>query len=72
MEVDTGFLLAPLLGGLIAMKMDGSPVNAMGWGLACGYAGPAIVNSLVDALLKKLGIETEELPRGEGGAAEDV
>jgi predicted Na+-dependent transporter len=71
-EVDSGFLLAPLLGGLVAMIVDGRPETAIGWGLACGYSGPAIVNAIVDGLLKKLGVNTEALPRAEGGAAEDA
>lgn len=60
-EVDAGFLLAPLLGGLVAMLLDGRPATAIGWGLACGYAGPAIVNVIVDGMLRKLGVETEEI-----------
>lgn len=59
---DTGFLAAPFVGGALAMVFDTAPVNAIGWGLASGYAGPSIWNALVDGLLSKFGFKVGGLP----------
>ena len=57
--IDPGFVTAPLLGGLLAAYFDVRPENSIAWGLAAGYAGPSILNALVDQLLKRLGLAME-------------
>lgn len=54
-EVDPGFLAAPLLGAFLAVLADGRPWTAAAYGLATGWAGPAVLNALLDPLLSRLG-----------------
>lgn len=60
--IDVGFLAAPFLGAALAMYFDTSPPNAIAWGLAGGYAGPTVVNTVVDQMLKRFGIIVGGLP----------
>lgn len=62
LAIDLGFLAAPLLGAVIAVLRDGSPVNAFAWGALAGYAGPALLNWIFDPLLKKLGAPLSDAP----------
>lgn len=65
-EWDSGFLWAPFLGGALAAIVDGRPETAIAYGLASGYAGPAIINAVVDPILKKFGLnpDSPKLPEG--------
>jgi len=54
--IDLGFLGAPLLGGLLAIAVDGGPKQAFLYGMAAGVIGPAILNTVLDPLLAKLGL----------------
>lgn len=54
--VDLGFLAAPLLGGLVAWCFATSSRDALLYGTLAGVAGPALLNSLVEPLLHKLGL----------------
>lgn len=58
--VDLGSLAAPLLGMICAVAMDGGPRQAMLWGMAAGIMGPAVLNTLVDPLLARLGMPRAE------------
>jgi hypothetical protein len=64
--LDAGFLVSPLLGGILAMIVNGGPERAIGYGLATGYAGPAVLNALIDPFLRRLGIEPDGLANGNG------
>lgn len=59
---DWGFLAAPLLGAVVAAAVDGRPSTAIAYGLACGYAGPSLLNLIVDWGLGKLGLMLGGLP----------
>lgn len=54
--VDLGFLAAPLLGALCALGFANSLRDAMFYGIAAGIAGPALLNTLVEPVLHKLGL----------------
>ncbi len=54
--IDLGFLASILLGGTVAMIVDGRVQTALAYGLAAGFAGPAVVNALIDPLLRKIGM----------------
>lgn len=70
--LDLGFLVAPILGAVLAAIVDGRPQTAVAYGIAAGYAGPAFANALLDALLRRIGmpevpaIIPREIPDGEG------
>jgi hypothetical protein len=70
--IDMGFLVAPLMGGLLAAVVDGRPSTAVAYGLAAGYAGPALVNAIVDGVLNGLGyaVKTMRSRRGDGETGE--
>jgi hypothetical protein len=55
--VDPGFLTSVFLGAALAIYFDTKPENAIAWGLGAGFAGPAILRSLIDSLLKRLGLD---------------
>jgi hypothetical protein len=57
--LDAGLLAAPLLGACLAMYFDTRPENALAWGLAAGYAGPTVLNVIIDPLLRKLGLNPD-------------
>lgn len=52
--LDPGFLAAPLLGAFLAAALDGRPWTAAAYGLASGWAGPAILNALIDPILHRV------------------
>jgi len=54
--IDLGFLAAPLLGAICAVVAGGSLERAAWAGLAAGIAGPAILNTLLEPVLQKLGL----------------
>lgn len=54
-HLDVGFLAAPLLGAVLAVLFDTSAPNAIAWGLASGYVGPALLNAIIDPILARLG-----------------
>jgi hypothetical protein len=70
--LDPGFLAAPLLGAFMAMIIDGRLENALLYGLASGYAGPAVLNAFIDPLLHRLRIHPEgsDLHRGSMSGSE--
>lgn len=55
--VDSGFLVAPVLGAVLAMIVDGRPETALAYGLAAGFVGPALLQSVLEPVLRKFGIE---------------
>jgi hypothetical protein len=57
--IDMGFLTAPLLGACLAMYFDTNAPNAIAWGLAAGFVGPSLLNSMIDPLLKRLGFDPD-------------
>jgi hypothetical protein len=60
--VDPGFLTAAVFGAVVAAAIDGRPWTALAYGIAVGYAGPAIVRALVDRVLRTLSLEPQEPP----------
>jgi hypothetical protein len=54
--IDLGFLAAPVLGALTAISSASGPREALLYGFLAGVAGPAIVSSLVEPILHKLGL----------------
>jgi hypothetical protein len=64
--IDVGFLAAPLLGGVIAAIVDGRPQTALAYGVAVGFAGTAVVNSVIDPILSKLGMSEVEPAYSDG------
>lgn len=64
--IDLGFLASILLGGTVAMIVDGRVQTALAYGLAAGFAGPAVVNALLDPLFHKLGMPPVSGADGEG------
>jgi len=55
--IDPGFLGSVLLGAALAAYFDGRAQTAAAYGLAAGYAGPALLNALAEPLLKRLGMD---------------
>lgn len=54
--VDLGFLAAPLLGLLASAAMATSYKQAFLWGVAAGVVGPAVLNTILEPLLGRLGL----------------
>ncbi len=54
--VDLGFLAAPLLGALCALVWATGPKQAFWAGVAAGWVGPAVLNTLLEPLLGRLGL----------------
>lgn len=54
--VDLGFLAAPLCGAITAAAMATSMKQAFWAGCAAGVMGPAILNTLLEPLLGRLGL----------------
>ena len=52
---DPGFLMSVFLGAGIAAWRDGSYEQAIAWGLAAGFVGPALLKTLLDSYFRKLG-----------------
>jgi hypothetical protein len=55
--IDPGFLAAPVLGAALAMIVDGRPETALAYGLAAGFVGPSLLQSLLEPVLRKFGID---------------
>lgn len=70
--VDLGFLAAPLLGAALAMMLDGRPQTALAYGVTAGYAGPAVLNAVLDPFLKKIGMGPVQPMDGEGEKKDEV
>ena len=64
--IDVGFLGAPLLGAVLAAIVDGRPQTAIAYGIAAGFAGPAVINSVIDPILARIGMEDMNTSRQEG------
>ncbi len=67
--VDLGFLASPILGAVVAVMGDGGWRTALVWGVLSGGIGPAVLNTLLDPLLHKLGLPELSDPDGEGTRA---
>ncbi|HEU4754104.1 MAG TPA: hypothetical protein VFU47_13420 [Armatimonadota bacterium] len=69
--IDPGFVVAPLVGALMAVYFDARYENALAWGAASGVVGPAILNIFSDWALKRLGFSVQphgaELPAASAG-----
>ena len=59
---DPGLLVAPFGGAIIAAIVDGRPQTALAYGVAVGFAGPAVFSVLSDAVIKRLGYVLGGLP----------
>lgn len=61
-SLDLGFLTAPLLGAVLAAVVDGRPQTGIAYGLAAGFAGPAIINAVLDPIIARLGMPLAPTP----------
>ena len=64
--IDVGFLGAPLLGAVLAAVVDGRPQTALAYGIAAGFAGPAVINSVIDPILARIGMSEVEAAHVDG------
>ncbi len=60
--IDPGFLGSIVLGAVLAIYFDTSPQNALAWGVASGYVGPAILGVFTDAFMKFQGYSRQQIP----------
>jgi hypothetical protein len=70
--VDLGFLAAPLLGAVVAAIVGGDTQQAACAGAVAGSMGPAILNTLLEPLLRKLGLPPASGKDEEGEAEEGL
>lgn len=68
--LDWGFLVAPFLGALVAAVVDGRPQTAVAYGLACGFAGPSLLNIVTEWVLSRAGLMLGGLPATAGETKE--
>jgi hypothetical protein len=67
--IDLGFLAAPILGAVAAVMGDGGWRMALVWGSLAGGLGPAVLNTILDPLLEKLGMPHAAVIAGDNGNA---